>query len=143
LIIRDPRAAGNGRACPRVVETIDLYPTLCDLCGIPASAGLEGRSLASLLEQPDQEWNRPAYTVWSEDGTHVTGVAVRTERWRYAEFYGRGAGRMLTDPIADVAETTNLADNPRYAGVVERLSKLAKQHVAGWTSGPNREGRTD
>ncbi len=143
LILRDPRSHGLGQACPRVVENVDLYPTLCELCGIPIPAGVEGRSLAPLLEHPHQEWDRPAYTVWSEDGAHVTGVAVRTESWRYAEFYGRGAGRMLTDPIADVGETTNLAGDPRYAGVVERLSKLAKEHVKGWTSDPIREGRTD
>lgn len=143
LIIRDPRSGRNGRACPRVVETLDLYPTLCELCGIPTPAGLEGRSLVPFLEQPDRESDRPAYTVWSEDGARVSGVVVRTERWRYAEFYGRGAGRMLTDPVADVAETKNLVEDPRYATVVERLSQLAKDHVADWTVDSSRTTRPD
>ena len=98
LLICDPRAEGNGNACPRVVESLDLFPTLADLCGLPPAEGLEGRSVAPLLADPQAAWNHPAFTLWSEDGAYVTGVAVRTEHWRYAEFYGRGAGAMLTDP---------------------------------------------
>ncbi|TWU00576.1 Choline-sulfatase [Botrimarina colliarenosi] len=133
LFIRDPRVAGNGQTCPRVVETLDLYPTLCELCGLPTPEGLEGRSLATFLKDPETPSDRPAYAVWSEDGEHVTGVAIRTERWRYAEFFGRGAGPMLTDPKTDPAEMVNLANDPRYAETVERLSKLANDYAKGWT----------
>jgi arylsulfatase A-like enzyme len=133
LIIHDPRSRGNGRASPRIVQAVDLYPTLVDLCGLPRPKGLEGRSLRGLLDAPDAAWDRPAFTVWSERGRWLSGVAVRTERWRYAEFYGIGAGRMLTDPLADPHELTNLADDPRHAPVVRELSALVGRYAAGKT----------
>ena len=133
LIVHDPRAGGNGSACQRTVESIDIYPTLCELCGLPSPAGLEGRSLAPLLEDPSQDWNHPAYTIWCEGGEHVTGVVVRTERWRYAEFYGRGAGAMLIDLQRDPYELTNLVDQTQYAPVVQRLSALVREYVHGHT----------
>lgn len=129
LIIFDPRAAGNGQACPRVVEMIDLYPTLVELCGLPAAEGLEGRSLAPLLAKPQATWDHPAYTVWSDNGRDVSGVSVRTERWHFAEFFGRGPGRMLLDPIADPHEMHNLADDPAHAETVAELSRLAREYA--------------
>jgi len=133
LVIHDPRVRGNGRASPRVVELLDLYPTLTELCGLPTPAGLEGRNLAPLLAQPDAEWDHPAYTVWNERGCGITGVVVRTENWRYAEFFGPGAGAFLTDPAADPHELKNLVADPRHAAVVAKLSALARAHVAGKT----------
>ncbi len=133
LIILDPRAKGNGRASPRVVELLDLYPTLVSLAGLPLPAGLEGHDLSPLLAQPDAPWDHPAYTVWNERNRGITGVAVRTERWRYAEFFGPGAGAFLTDPINDPHELVNLVHDPRYTDVVARLSALARAHVAGKT----------
>lgn len=133
LLIRDPRSDAAGKVCPRVVEALDIYPTLCDLCGLEAPQGLEGRSLAPFLKNPNRASDRPAYTVWSEDGRHVTGVCVRTARWRYAEFFGSGAGRMLTDPVHDPHELVNLADLPEHAERVRAFSDLARTHAAGWT----------
>jgi len=131
LIIHDPRAASNGSVCLRIVETIDIYPTLCELCGLPLAAELEGRSLAPLLEDPSTQWNHPAYTIWCEGGEHVTGVVVRTERWRYADFYDRGAGAMLIDLENDPHELTNLVEEPQHSAVVEQLSALVRSYVAG------------
>src|SRR5581483_6873660 len=63
LIVAAPGVKGNGTACPRGVETLDLYPTLCEVCGLPLPAGLEGRSLAPLLADPRAKWDGRAYTV--------------------------------------------------------------------------------
>jgi arylsulfatase A-like enzyme len=136
LIILDPRAKGNGRISPRTVELLDLYPTLVDLCGLPLSKELEGVSLRPLLDNPYEEWDRPAYTIWNEHGKGITGVVVRTERWRYAEFFGRGAGAFLTDPINDPFELRNLVYDPKYKDVVDRLHRLALNYVDGKTELP-------
>ena len=115
-----------------MIECIDLYPTLCELCGLPQPEGLEGRSFAPLLNDPKAEWDHPAFTVWSEDGHTIHGVAVRTEKWRYAEFGDNGkGGAMLFDETADPQELKNLADDPKYAAVCAKLSSLAKQYAAG------------
>lgn len=133
LIICDPRVKSAGKASPRVVQMVDLYPTLVELCGLEQPTGLEGRSIAPLVKQPDAPWDHPAYTVWSEDGTSFSGVLVRTEKWRYAEFYGRGAGSMLTDLTTDPHELKNLSQDPAYAEVVSKLSSLVKAYAAGHT----------
>jgi arylsulfatase A-like enzyme len=133
FIIFDPRAGGNGQTSSRVVELVDIYPTLIDLCGLPASPELDGVSLRPLLDNPSAEWERPAYTVWNEHGKGITGVAVRTERWRYAEFFGHGRGAYLTDPLADPHELHNLVNEPEYKDIVAELHRLASRYVAGKT----------
>lgn len=129
LMIYDPRAKGNGKPSPRIVQSVDIYPTLVDLCGLPAVQGLEGLSLRPLLNEPQAKWKHPAYTIWNERARGVSGVVIRTERWRYAEFFGRGAGAMLVDPLNDPHELKNLVNDPQHAAVVKELSSLAKAYV--------------
>jgi arylsulfatase A-like enzyme len=130
LIIVPPKGKANGKSSPRVVQSIDLYPTLAELCGLPVQKGIEGRSLAPLLTNPEAKWDYPAYTVWSEDGSTLQGVAVRTERWRYAEFNGGRGGAMLFDEQADPEELKNLADDPKLESVRKELSALVKQYAS-------------
>jgi iduronate 2-sulfatase len=129
LIIFDPRAEGNGKACPRIVQSIDIYPTLVELCGLPAANGLDGVSLAPLLTNPDAPWDKPAYTIWSEDGQTISGVSVRNEQWHFAEFFSRGPGRILIDPVSDPHELVNIAGKPEHAEVVEEMSRLANEYT--------------
>jgi arylsulfatase A-like enzyme len=133
FIVHDPRRGGNGTASSRVVQAIDIYPTLVDLCGLPIPDGLDGTSLRPLLDDPGATWNRPAFTFWNERGRGVSGAVIRTERWRYAEFFGPGAGAMLIDPVADPHELRNLAHDPAHGEVVSELSALLRAPVAGKT----------
>jgi arylsulfatase A-like enzyme len=128
LIIELPGAAGNGKTCPRIVESNDINPTLVELCGLTPPAGLQGRSRVPLLDDPEAEWNRPAFTIWSENGTTATGISVRVAGWRYSEYAGPRGGAVLFDEQADPHEMKNLADDPRYAQVRERLAKLIEEH---------------
>jgi arylsulfatase A-like enzyme len=119
LIVSAPGRAGNGRACGRLVETLDLYPTLTALCGLPDPEGIEGESLVPLLDAPDAARDRPAFTVTQN------GRAVRHGRWRYAEWGEDAAkGAMLIDEQADPAEQINLAEAPEHAATRARLSTL-------------------
>jgi arylsulfatase A-like enzyme len=128
FIVLAPGAKGDGQPCERVIECVDVYPTLCELCGLPKPDGMEGRSFAKLLDEPKAEWDHPAFTVWSEDGQTLHGVAVRTERWRYAEFGDNGkGGAMLFDENADPQELKNLADDPKHADIRAKLSPLVKE----------------
>lgn len=128
LIIAAPGAAGNGRPSPRVVQSIDLYPTLVDLCGLPQPDGLEGSSLQPLLNNPDTAWDHPAFTVWSENGRDLLGISVCDERWRYAEFNDGEA--MLFDHGNDPLELTNVVNKPEVVDVRARLSALVKDYSA-------------
>lgn len=131
LVIVDPRARGNGKASYRVTELVDIYPTLVELCGLPENPDLDGTSFARLLDDPQAEFDKPAYTVWNNHGKGITGVSIRTERWRYAEFYGAGGGRMLIDEVNDPHELVNLADQPELSELVEKFHLMAEEYVKG------------
>ena len=131
LIISAPGLKGNGASSPRIVESLDLYPTLVELCGLPPQSEIEGASLVPLLKKPSAKWDRPGFSVWSEDGKTLHGVAVRTEKWRYAEFGPDGVnGAMLFDPIADPLELNNLANDAKFKPICAELSALTRQYAA-------------
>jgi len=105
----------------RPVELLDLFPTLLELCGLPARDDLEGLSLAPLLRDPGAPRERPAMTCAGPDNH-----AVRSERWRYIR-YGDGSEE-LYDMRADPNEWTNLADTPQLEAVlVEHRRWLPKE----------------
>lgn len=130
LILSAPGMKGNGQSCKRIVESLDIYPTLVELGGLPEQKGIDGTSLVPLLNMPSAKWDKPAYSVWSEDGKTLHGTVVRTETWRYAEYGKDGAnGAMLLDP-SDPDELKNLADAPEHKSVVAELSALTRKYAA-------------
>ena len=122
LIFAGAGVPTHGVACPRTVEFVDIYPTVAELCGLPLPPHLEGVSLKPLLENPHARWDRPAYTQVDRRG--IPGHSVRTERWRYVEWDNGRQGRELYDHFRDPQELHNLANDPRYASVVERMHQL-------------------
>ena len=136
LIVSAPGMQGNGQSCERIVESLDIYPTLLDLCGLPLPSAIDGSSLTPLLGRPAGSWDKPAYSVWSEDGKTLHGVAVRTEKWRYAEFGENGAnGAMLFDPVSDPLEMKNLANDEKYKPFCAELSALTRNYAAQLSNG--------
>jgi uncharacterized sulfatase len=134
LIIYDPRAKGNGKACARTVELVDLHATLAELAGLPAPK-TDGVSLAPLLDDPSAKWDLPALTQVSRGTPTVTGektgknpwfmgYSVRTERYRYTEWDGGRKGTQLYDMEKDPDEWKNLAAEPGYEKVVREMKAL-------------------
>jgi uncharacterized sulfatase len=122
LIIVDPRRRTAGQGCPRVVEFVDVYPTLVELCGLKMPAGLEGKSLVPLVDDPARNWDRPAYTLVAREDW--LGRSVRTEQWCYTEWDEGRRGIELYDLQADPHELKNLARDPTRANTVTQLQKL-------------------
>lgn len=131
LVIAAPdRPAG---VCSRVVELIDLYPTLCELCGLEVPQGVEGASLAPWLADPQRPRDRGALTVVSHDNAGAgqpldpakLGRSLRTDRWRYTEWFD--GSRELYDHDADPREYHNLAGNADWAEKVAELSARIKE----------------
>jgi arylsulfatase A-like enzyme len=116
LIIVAPGVTRAGTRCARPVSLLDLYPTLADLCGLPACAELEGQSLRPLLKNPKAEWKRPAVITWQK-GNH----AVRSERWRYIRY--RTGEEELYDHQTDPNEWNNLANDPKLAELRKQMAK--------------------
>jgi iduronate 2-sulfatase len=133
LIFAGPGVAGRG-ASPRIVELLDIYPTLVELCSLPQPKHkLEGVSLAPLLKDPNAQRDRPAYsqvqrgTDQSPARPPVMGRSVRTDRWRYSEWDDGRLGRELYDHDHDPHEYKNLADDPDKAQVVSEMNRILKK----------------
>jgi arylsulfatase A-like enzyme len=130
LIIAAPAAKGNGRSTRALAELVDLYPTLADLCGLPAPDYLDGASLKPVLQDPSKTVKDAAFTQVRR-GNNFAGYSVRTDRYRYT-FWDNGAkGEQLYDMEADPGETRNLAGDPKYAAVVKEL-RTRVQAYAEW-----------
>jgi uncharacterized sulfatase len=124
LIVAAPGMKAKGRGCSRIVEFIDIYPTLAELCGLKPPDDLDGRSFASLLDDPEGEGKPAAFTFSPRSDT---GLSVRTARWRYTEWGGGAKYRELYDHESDPGETRNLAADPRFADVVKQHRKLIRE----------------
>jgi uncharacterized sulfatase len=138
LLMRVPGLAGKGTVCDRIVELVDLLPTLCELLNMPQPGNLEGTSFVPLLRRPGQPWKKAAFTVCPIAG--YVGRSVRTKRWRYSQWQSEKTSSRqveLYDLKADPWEQTNLASDPDYAKEVVRLAALLK---AGWRGARPRLG---
>lgn len=118
LIMRAPGITQAGSVCRRPVESIDIFPTLFDLCGIPMPDRCEGMSMRPLLQNPTGPWKKGALIRSGADRR-----SIRTERWRYTEYGGPDRAELF-DYEADPNEYYNLTGDPKHADVVAELSKL-------------------
>jgi uncharacterized sulfatase len=109
LIVSAP-GRKRGAPCPRLVEFVDIYPTLAELCGLSKPTGVEGTSFALLLDNPQRNWKKAAYTVVQH--RRVIGRSVRTDRYRYTEWDSPEVAE-LYDHETDPKEFRNLAFGDR------------------------------
>lgn len=124
LIISVPGLT-KGIPSSRIVEFVDIYPTLAELCGLDAPKDLHGKSLVPLLKKPDIAWEFPAFTqiVRNTENKIVNGRSIRVERYRYTEWDEGKEGTELYDYETDPLEFDNLAYKPEYKKLVNKLSK--------------------
>ena len=131
LIIFDPREQG-GKKTSRLVELIDLYPTLCDLVGLPIPNHCQGRSFRKLIKDPEVGHRYDAYS--SYPAYESTGHSIRFKNYRYTEWrdiHGVVKANVLTDLTADPGEETNVKDSKSYVAALayakERLQVRINQ----------------
>ncbi len=125
--------APPGRTSDALVETVDLFPTLVDLCGLPAPSGLDGLSLRPLIEDPTRPWKRAAFSVllrYAPEFGLVRGESVTDGRTRYVEWTrgGEPFAQELYDLEGPNAESENLA----RTGSGGRLLDARRLLSAGW-----------
>ena len=122
FLVFAPGAKGNGQRSGSLVELLDVYPTLCDLAGVPAPASLQGKSLRPVLNDPKAVLHEGAFTQARRGANaEFLGRSVRTTRWRCTEWDEGRNGIELYDHAADPGEFTNLANDPRHAAVLKEL----------------------
>lgn len=129
LIVTGPGVTARNRSTSRVVEFLDIYPTLAELARVAPPPGLHGRSLVPLLKSPTAEWPHAALTqvLRGPSGKGFMGYSVRTERWRYTEWDEGTRGVELYDETNDPDEMRNLAADPKHRGTVAELQGLMRQ----------------
>lgn len=148
LMVSAPGQKARGVKTRALVETIDIFPTLLDLCGIAPLQVSDGRSFAPLLDDPTLEWKDAAFHVFnrrrSVDGENRTiiGHAMRTARYRYVawrlgwDLDGKLVAEELYDYEADPHETRNFAGDPEYAEIREKLAGQMREKLEGFRPAP-------
>ncbi len=136
LIVAVPGTGTAGRTAGGVVELVDLYPTLAELCGLPIPAHAEGKSLVPLLNDPQASVRSSALTVTvirdaairrENPGKQLLGHTLRTGRYRYTEWGAGEFGTELYDYETDPEEFTNLARSEAHREVLGELQAELRQ----------------
>ncbi|MGC6456420.1 MAG: DUF6807 family protein [Coraliomargaritaceae bacterium] len=125
LLVKTPEQKRPGTATNALVASIDLYPTLCELTGLPKPSGLEGKSFLSAILNPNAPGKDTVISYWRDI------LSVRTEQYRMALFNnGKRQEVMLFDHQADPHETTNIAkQNPE---LVQKLTQILQKENRGY-----------
>ena len=116
-----PGVTRPGGVCGRTVDFMGIYPTLCDLAGLPVPKHVEGVSLRPLLANPQAPWDAPAITTFGRNNH-----AIRTADWRYIRYHD--GGEELYDHRTDPYEWTNLANaSAEFESVKKDLGRWLPQ----------------
>jgi len=116
FILRAPGKT-KGETINKVVSTIDIYPTLMDLCGVVMPHETDGRSLVPLLDNPLAKWNEVSY------GYYRKGISMRTDRYRLTKYFRNQQPVIeLYDHQMDPNETKNIA--AEHPEIVAKLMPL-------------------
>ena len=110
----------QGQRTDALVEFVDIYPSLCELAGVPLPGHLQGKSFVPLLADPSRDWKKAAFSRYHD------GEAVTIKRYTYSEW--DDGSRMLYDHKKDPNENVNVSENPEYALIVENLARQLEQH---------------
>jgi iduronate 2-sulfatase len=124
LIVRMPTSGTRGTRVEALVEAVDMYPALIELCALPVPPQeLEGVSFAPLLDEPTLAWKKAAFVAWLKPGA----MAVKTEQHSFHSKPGDGFFDELYDLVEDPGETTNIIND--LPDVRDEMVELLR---AGW-----------
>jgi len=139
MMVHVPGSTQGGKRTEALVELVDLFPTVIELCGLPTPPALQGRSLATILRDPSltvkpaafTQHPRPAYYDREPSKQPATmGVSVRTAAVRYTEWRdwqtGKTVVRELYEAADEPAETRSVLDDPRLAAAQREAEQLLR-----------------
>lgn len=118
VIVHVPGIDG-GKNCNRIVEYIDIYPTLCDLCNLKIPEHTEGKSFAELLKNPDKEWKNYAVCKWYDGVTYIRDNHFYTE---WSDTSGNIYAQMLYNHNSDPDENINISEKQKHEALIQELS---------------------
>ena len=116
LIIRMP--GKKAAVCHSLVELLDLYPTLSNLCGLKVPGRLQGKDISEMMTDPAKEVRSAAFSV------NGKGFLLREQDWAFIAYGKNGQGdQELFDMKQDPKQFTNLAKDPQYGQTLIRFQK--------------------
>jgi arylsulfatase A-like enzyme len=124
LVMRVPGLT-HGRSTEALVEFIDIYPSLCDLAGLPLPDHLDGHSFVPLLRDPNSPGKPRAI------GRYRRGDTIRTDRYRYTAYSDKQnklTARMLYDHNQDPNETVNISELHANQEITSQLNEQLQRH---------------
>ena len=138
LIISVPGMKAKGKTTTSITEFVDIYPSLCELAGLPVPKGLAGKSVVPLLDNPEAGGKHAAYSQYlreggwrGPDGITYMGYTVRTDQFRYVEWYNwdthQLAAKELYDHRRDHGENRNIAGDPAFSGTMAELARQLRK----------------
>jgi arylsulfatase A-like enzyme len=135
LMIHVPGQPNAGARTSALVEFVDVYPTLAELCGLTPPTDLEGLSFVPVIQDPARAWKKAAFSQWPARKAPAgpgMGYSMRTDRYRFVEWQFQDEKDNvceLYDHSTDPNENVSLALQPEYKQLVE---ELRQQLRAGW-----------
>ena len=116
LLIRYPKVYGPSR-CAQNVNLIDLFPTLCEMCGIQQPEGLDGISLVPWLGKETGRGPNLTYSQYSHDC-----LMIKKDQLKY-QWYGYEESEVLFDLEKDPGENTDYSLDPSYEKKMEQFRR--------------------
>lgn len=137
LIVRDPRNKKNeGRKSDAIVETVDVYPTLCELAGLELPQHLQGSSFLTVL-QDTVEWDDVAFSQYPRtaqingENVEVMGYSMRTSDYRLTKWINIETRETLDYEFYDhsypLPEMENLAAQSHYKDIIPILNEKLEE----------------
>lgn len=128
LLIRYPREIAEKSQTEKLVQNLDIAPTLLDVAGIAIPETMQGESLRKIWNKEDSEWRDAIYYHYYEKGFGATPhYGIRTSRYKLIHFYDTLDSWELYDLETDPNEMKNLYNEPACEPLVNELeSKLAE-----------------
>ncbi|WP_395342263.1 sulfatase-like hydrolase/transferase [Ningiella sp. W23] len=118
LIICPPGGLSNPQTCNEAVSLLDIYPTICDIVGLPKHNKIFGESLLPQILNPQASRSQPVLVSW-----HYKNFAVKSNRWKLIQY--RDGQEELYDFKNDPLEQENLSGKPQFDKIAEQL----RQHI--------------
>ncbi|MBD2703839.1 sulfatase [Spirosoma sp. BT702] len=138
LIVSAPAQKARGKHTKALVELIDLFPTLTDLCQIPTPKQIQGKSFKKLVDNPGLTHRSSAISQFPRPWTYkknpeLIGYSIRNQRFRYTEWRRYQDGNVAASELYDLEhepiERTNLSGQSAYRNILKDMSQALHNEI--------------
>jgi len=137
LVKKTGAKPGEGRNTDLIVETVDIYPTLCEMAGLEIPSHIQGTSFAPVLDDANFHWDDVAFSQYPRRPTingkkrNLMGTSMRTADFRLTRWEDQETGELLATELYDHRdkrfESDNKANDQAYQKNLKKLNDLFQQ----------------